>query len=256
LALTILGVASVKEISKFSNIAREAVYRVLPRLQKLGLVEKEIAWPARFSAITLDDAVTVLLGRRNKETLDLKEKVKLLLRLKSKQAKMEHLEEKFEFLLVPAKKRLISKLGDAIDRAQKCIYLLNSNERLLGALDIFSAAIEKALSRGVKIRIVISKSERGLSPAILEFGNKNSLIEVKYALSDPKCAATIIDKKEVLIITKPSAERCGESPALWSNNCSLVNIAEDYFEILWMTALEKPKYSINGYGNRVSINYG
>jgi sugar-specific transcriptional regulator TrmB len=50
LALTLLGAASVKEISKSSNVAREAVYRVLPSLQKLGLVEKEIARPTRFSA--------------------------------------------------------------------------------------------------------------------------------------------------------------------------------------------------------------
>jgi len=86
LALTILGSSSVKEISKFSNVAREAVYRLLPKLQKLGLVEKEIDWPTRFSAITLDDAVTVLLGLRNKETSDLQEKAKVLLRLKSKKA--------------------------------------------------------------------------------------------------------------------------------------------------------------------------
>jgi len=246
LALTILGAASVKEISKFSNVAREPIYRVLPRLQKLGLVEKEIAWPTRFSAITLDDAVTVLLGRRNKETLDLKEKVQLLLRLKSRKAEMEFLEEKFEFLLVPAKKRLVSKLEDAIGRTQKCICILTSNERLLGMVDIFSAAIEKALSRGVKIRIITSKSERVLSPTILEFGNNNSRIEIKYALSDPKYAATIIDEREVMIITKPSAELCCESSALWSNNSSLVNIVEDYFEILWMVALEKPEFSING----------
>jgi sugar-specific transcriptional regulator TrmB len=245
LALTILGAASVKEISKFSNVAREAVYRVLPRLQKLGLVEKEIVWPTRFSAITLDDAVTVLLGRRNKETLDLKEKVKLLLRLKSKQAKMESLEEKFEFLLVPAKKMLISKIGDTVDRAQKCICIVTSNNRLLSAVDIFSEAIGKALSRGVKFRIVTSNVKKVLLPAILEVGNNGPCIEIRYVSSDPRCAASIIDGKEVLIITKPTAEFC-ESPALWSNNSSLVNIVEEYFEILWMAALEKPEFSING----------
>ena len=244
LALTLLGTANVKEISKSSNVAREAIYRVLPRLHKLGLVEKEIARPTRFSALTLDDAVTVLLAFRNKETHDLQEKVKVLLRLKSKKAKMETLEDS-KFLLVPAKKMLISKIGDQLDRAQKCICVLTSNKRLLGAVDIFSEAIEKALSRGVKFRIVTSKVNRLLSPAIFEVGNNDSCMEIRYALSDPKCAASIFDKKEVLIITKPSSELCCESPALWSNNSSLVNIVEEYFEILWMTALEKPEYSIN-----------
>jgi sugar-specific transcriptional regulator TrmB len=81
LALTLLGTANVKKISKSSNVAREAVYRVLPRLQKLGLVEKEISRPTRFSALTLDDAVTVLLALRNRETRDLQEKAKVLLRI-------------------------------------------------------------------------------------------------------------------------------------------------------------------------------
>jgi sugar-specific transcriptional regulator TrmB len=245
-ALTLLGTANVKEISKSSNVAREAVYRILPRLQKLGLVEKEIARPTRFTPIKLDDAVNLLLRLRNRETHNLQEKANVLLSLKNKKAKMEPLEENSKFLLVPAKNMLISKIRAELDRAQKSISVVTSNKRLLGAMDIFSEAIGKALSRGVKFRIVTSNVKRVLSPAILEVGNNDPRIEIRYALSDPKCAASIFDKKEVLIITKPAAEVCCESPALWSNNSSLVNIVEDYFEILWMTALEKPEYSING----------
>ena len=248
LALTLLGTANVKEISKSSNVAREAIYRVLPRLQKLGLVEKEITWPIRFTAITLDDAVTVLLALRNKETRDLQEKAKVLLSLKSKKVKTEPLEDS-KFLLIPAKKMLISKIRDELDRAQKSVSVVSSNKRFLGAMDIFSEAIGKALSRGVKFRIVTSNVKRILSPAVLEVGNNDPRIEIRYAPSNPKYATSIFDKKEVLIITKPAAELCCESPALWSNNSSLVNIVEEYFEILWMTASEKPEYSINGNQN-------
>lgn len=244
LVLTLLGSADVKEISKFSNVAREAVYRVLPRLQKLGLVEKEIAWPTKFTAMNLGDAINFLLGLRNKETHYLQKKANVLLRLKSKKAKKEPLEDS-KFLLIPAKKMLISKIRDELDRAQKSVSIVTSNKRLLGAMDIFSEAIGKALSRGVKFRIVTSNVKKVLSPAILEVDNNDHRIEIRYALSDPKCATSIFDKGEVLIITKPAAELCCGSPALWSNNSSLVNIVEDYFEILWITASEKPEYSIN-----------
>jgi sugar-specific transcriptional regulator TrmB len=244
LALTLLGSSSVKEISKFSNVAREAVYRLLPKLQKLGLVEKEIEWPTRFSAITLDDAVTVLLGLRNKETRDLQEKAKVLLRLKSKKAK-ETLEDS-RFLLIPARKMLISKIGDELIRAQKRVCIVTSGKRLLGAVDVFSEAIKKALSKGVEFRIIISEANRRLSPAVFGVGDDDDRVEVRYAPSDLKCAASIIDGKEVLIVTEPSVELCCESPALWSNNISLVNIVEEYCEILWMISLDKPKFSING----------
>jgi sugar-specific transcriptional regulator TrmB len=244
LALTLLGSSSVKEISKFSNVAREAVYRLLPKLQKLGLIEKEIAWPTRFSAITLDDAITVLLGLRNKETRDLQKKAKVLLRLKSKKAK-ETLEDS-RFLLIPARKMLISKIGEELIRAQRYVYIVTSSKRLLGAVDVFSEAIEKALSRGVEFRIVISESNRVLSPVVLGVGDDDARVEVRYASSDLKCAASIVDGKEVLIIIKPSVELCCESPALWSNNISLVSIVEEYFETLWMISQEKPEFSING----------
>lgn len=244
MSLTLLGSSSVKEISKFSNVSREVVYRILPSLQKLGLVEKEIARPTRFSTITLDDAINILLRLRNKEIRDLQERAKVLLRLKSRKAKMEHQEDS-KFILIPAKKMLISKIRDELDRAQKSVCIVTSNKRLLGALNVFSEEIEKACSRGVKFLAVTSKVERVLSPAILEVDNKDLHIEIRYIISELKCAATIIDGKEVLIITKPAAELCCESPALWSNNASLVNIVEEYFEILWMAALENPDYHVD-----------
>jgi len=52
----------------------------------------------------------------------------------------------------------------------------------------------------------------------------------------------IYDKKEVFIYVEPTADLT-ESPALWSNNSSLVAMADGCFETLWNTALELPKYS-------------
>jgi hypothetical protein len=52
---------------------------------------------------------------------------------------------------------------------------------------------------------------------------------------------TIYDRKQILIFTDPNA-RLSESPALWSNNPSLISGMQDYFTILWTTALEEPAY--------------
>jgi hypothetical protein len=43
------------------------------------------------------------------------------------------------------------------------------------------------------------------------------------------------DKKEVLIFTFPEAD-LKDSPALWSDDSSLVGIAEHYFEAMWNRA--------------------
>jgi hypothetical protein len=54
----------------------------------------------------------------------------------------------------------------------------------------------------------------------------------------------IYDRKEILIITNPHA-RLSESPALWSNNSSLISGMCDYFTILWTTAMEEPTYNLD-----------
>jgi sugar-specific transcriptional regulator TrmB len=43
LNLAKLGKANVQTIAKASNVARQDIYRVMPKLQKLGLAEKFIS---------------------------------------------------------------------------------------------------------------------------------------------------------------------------------------------------------------------
>ena len=45
------------------------------------------------------------------------------------------------------------------------------------------------------------------------------------------------DKKEVFVATHPAVGAL-ESNVLWTNNPSILRIVHDYFEMLWITALE------------------
>jgi len=45
---------TAKEISKITDITRQDVYRILPNLQKTGLLEKTITAPAMFKARGID----------------------------------------------------------------------------------------------------------------------------------------------------------------------------------------------------------
>lgn len=45
-----LGLSSVGQISKLSKVRREDVYRVLPKLEKKGLIEKLLGTPTKIRA--------------------------------------------------------------------------------------------------------------------------------------------------------------------------------------------------------------
>src|SRR5208283_2660828 len=69
LSLLQLSKASAAEIAKLANIPRQEVYRVLPRLEKIGLVEVIIDKPTKYLAISPHDVLKQLIGLQ-KETLE------------------------------------------------------------------------------------------------------------------------------------------------------------------------------------------
>ena len=44
-----------------------------------------------------------------------------------------------------------------------------------------------------------------------------------------------------MIIVEPEVDLPGGSPALWTNNQSLIALVQDYFDTKWLSAAKKPK---------------
>ena len=72
LALVQLGQASsAKSISKVSNVSREQVYTILPKLQRIGFVKKILSTPTRYEAVPVEDVFSILFDERTQETVQL-----------------------------------------------------------------------------------------------------------------------------------------------------------------------------------------
>ena len=57
--LVSIGKASVKRISQVSGIRREEVYRLLPELEKIGLIERILGKPNKFRAIPPEKGISI-----------------------------------------------------------------------------------------------------------------------------------------------------------------------------------------------------
>lgn len=97
---------------------------------------------------------------------------------------------------------------------------------------------EKALERGVKFRLIINKSENENSLShVTKSVPKNPLFNLRYINTSHRVALAIYDRKEVCISISATAAP-NETPILMSNNPSLVEIVQSYFETSWLTAME------------------
>lgn len=233
-ALYKIGTAEASRIAKDSAVARPDVYRALSNLHKLGLVEKIIAHPSRFRAVPIETGVSILLEHKTKKYIELKSKsASLIRRINKKNIHKESYQES-QFVLIPSRDAIIKRLTKTIEKTQTSIDVSTSWKRFKSACYRLAEPLQEAWRRGVKGRAVIEETEE---PA-LEFAKtywRSPHAEIRHVHFSPKTVMALYDKKEVYIYVIPAADMT-ESPALWSNNPSLVAIAEDCFETLWNTA--------------------
>lgn len=225
------GNSKVREISRVSNVSRPDVYRSLSKLHELGLIEKEIARPYMFRAISIEIALEILITRRHTKTKELQIKTNFLLNKYKNNKQIISFQEESNFTLFPSKESLIIKLTKAIQCANKSIDVLTSSKRFNYGCYCLSEPLEEAWKRQVKGRAIIERTGKSQTETFLKIW-KYPWADICYIPHISSTIMAIYDKNEVFIFTEPDAA-FKDSPALWSNNSSLVNIANKYFEGIW-----------------------
>jgi sugar-specific transcriptional regulator TrmB len=239
MALVESGSLRISAISKISKVARPDVYQTLLKLQKLGLVERIIETPLKYRAIPMNEALSLLLKTKTEQYEKVRAETRMLLdTVKTKRLNSTNQLEVPQFVLIP-KGRTIKRIKTAIEKAQISMDLVLSWKRFsCGIASTFAESIEIAWAKNVKIRFIIeSPSKSKTAKELVQFCREKPFSQIKFIRHYPAIVLGIYDKKEAFLIVKPEKDLPG-SPALWSNNPGLIALAKDYFETLWLTAME------------------
>ena len=78
LVLARLKSSNARTIATASKQPRQDVYKVLDELLQLGLIEKELSAPTKFTTIPIHDACSLLLRRKVKSAAHLRRETKVL----------------------------------------------------------------------------------------------------------------------------------------------------------------------------------
>jgi sugar-specific transcriptional regulator TrmB len=242
LSLIFFGTAAVGEISKYSKVRREEVYRILPKLEKMGLIEKTLSTPVKLKATSIENALSILI--RNEEE-NAKNRI---IELTSKKAEfLEHfrtsgkdtkLGNGDQFSLTTEKAVALSKANALIDSAQSQIEYVASREKMLQFVKYFSESLNGALDRGVMLRFISTppRGEDDLRSAVNQVFIHKKSVSIRYAESLPN-HFLIVDSKEVLVATS-IAGFLADNPLLWSNNLPHIMVYKKLFEELWDSSVE------------------
>ncbi len=243
-ALIQCGVSSAKTVSKFSGVIRQDVYRVMPKLQQKGLVNRALTIPAVFDAIPLEDGVSILMEKRRKRTEELQQKTAVLVdNQKNNHRKFSGGELEPEFVVIPGDEASIKRKKMAID-AERYVDNVISRKRFVSGLSYYGELTLKRLERGVRYRLITEMPGDGeILPKIFQDLREHPLFRLRYVTASPRAFMCVIDNREVLF-SDPAASPL-EYTCLWSKNPSLLAVLHDYFELMWITAMETPHYSVD-----------
>ncbi len=235
-----LRLASVGQISKTAKVRREDVYRILPRLEKIGLAERLLGTPVKIRAKPVKEALAILLKQEEvaaRERMSkLKAKTGAFLQ-KFKTAPRLEAEEKSHFALLAQRASLISNAFTMIESAETELSLVFSKSQIMQFIHLFEDSIKTVARKGVKLRVVSEVPYYDDSlPRILEEGlSLGEAVVLRY--SDlPTSNYMIVDSREALIAAAADGSITGV-PFLWTDSESLVRVFQADFENLWHSSV-------------------
>ena len=228
------AVSTASQISKISKLAREEVYRVIPKLQDLGLIEIIVGTPTKYKAQPLNDGIRILLNRKTDEDKKLREEAENLLKHHTKLTPEltipEESDSKFSLLRDGLD---IQTRGQAVEDAMETIDAVETLSRLLQIPPNQMKTTIKTLKRGVKLRLVIyaeRENEHRLRDYVKQFECPN--FEARHCFTKPTAYMALCDNKLTFLSTELEADLDKET-ALVSENACLAKLAKEYFERIW-----------------------
>jgi sugar-specific transcriptional regulator TrmB len=236
LAILKLEKTTVGQVAKFSKVRREDVYRLLPSLEKMGLIERLLGKPTEVRAAPISDALSLLVTEeKNKSDERLTSMQTNVQRLSLKDWKQPLPGEESIYILIAEKKAILAKTSELVANSRKEVALIADKVRIIPILAQFSDECKKAIKKGAQIRLIF---EGECPDELLKEKVKKLIADTSVHVKfhrEPLNHFIMSDDKEALITTSKETG-LGESPSLWTNNSNLIGVLRTGFESDWKNA--------------------
>jgi DNA-binding response OmpR family regulator len=235
ITLIALGVASASEIAALSKIRREEVYRIIPEMEKHGIITRKLKAPRKFSAIQPETAFQLLTKTKLKtmtEEIDkLRQKqAELISRLKTIELPTQR--NKCSIDVISKQHNLFLKLIDTTQNAKRQIDAIVSLENLEYAYLNYPKNLKERLAKAIKIRVITESHEPdAFTKEIIRYSEaNNNRIELRQAEKVPFNLTIVDDNEAIWGGLQPKNKNTQD---LWTNDPTQITILKTSFESLW-----------------------
>ena len=205
--------ATANAISTFSNVARQDIYRTLGDLQEIGLVEKIVTSPSRFKAVSMEDAISVLVEKRKGRTRVLIEESTELLAKFPDKASVDAFQDVNQFILIPKREAVVRRIEKANKASHEKTRIIVPWREFTQWMFTLHKLWQQAIERGVKLHWIIDgkpqDSDSNLEMLHNFLRNPEFRVRILPQLANKRIG--IFDHREVFIATTANSNASGIS---------------------------------------------
>ena len=240
LAIVEAGTISVGGIAENTKVYRQDIYKIIPALEKKGLVTKTMGTPIVIRAIPVEKALEHLIAREEKKSLEKITCMKTILQevssaLRQLGKKEGPRKEEINFSFLTEDSEVTNRANLLYENARLECNFAASLEVLTKRTDDFRRRFHTATSNGAKIRLIVEapKRDERLMQVLERVSPKTGNFMAKIILSKSPKPFQVFDHKEVWITTAQKRNHSELPCILWSNGSNLVQAYLERFERLW-----------------------
>jgi len=239
IALVALGIGSASEIAKTAKIRREEVYRIIPDLEKYGMVTRKLKTPRKFSAVNPETAIEILTKKKlrtMKEEIDRLKQRQTDLALKLKTIELPIKDEDPSVEVISQIDNAAARLTDMARNAKKQIDVIASPQNLELVYMNRPNALMKKIMESVKMRIIIESHAADAIAKDLISQAKNDAVELRE-MDELPFNLLIVDDKEAMWSQNGLMK---DAPSIfWTDDSTQIAILKASFDSLWQKSQRK-----------------
>jgi sugar-specific transcriptional regulator TrmB len=230
------GRTRVGRISKTTQLHRQDIYKLLPKLEKMGLITKTIDKPFMIEAIPIEKALqNVIVKEREKANQRIISLEKNLKEMVNEIQKQPELKEEARFTLLTTDEAIRNKGKFIFKKQRKQFFMVSSLDNIIKpGLHYFRDFFQNIADQKAKLRLVIvsSDSKEAVKLIVDRISSKDANVQIKHLNKSACKNFQIIDNKEAWLATQQKTEL--DCPCiLWTNDSNIVDVYREHFKKVW-----------------------
>ena len=236
LSIVQMGRTRVGRVSKNTKLHRQDIYKLLPKLEKMGMIARTIDKPFMIEAIPIEKALENIIAKE-KEAAN--EKIALLENnlkdVVSAIQEQPRLREEARFTLLTTDESIRNKGKIVFKKPRKEFHIVSTLDHITRPGPHYFRDLLYAIAQSkAKLRLVIISSDgiESIKQTVDKVALNHLQLHIKHIPRSTCKNFQIIDNKEVWLATQQKTE-LGYPCILWTNDSNIVDAYRENFKKIW-----------------------